>query len=310
MVSMSEGWWFPESPAMPPTGVQPSAEQVALFPAMVLLVIVPLKASIPPAHVEVMQEALLPETVLFVSVNVVGGLSRMAPPDALQNDARAVQETVFAEMVLPAMVAVPLLPIPPPLASQPAPEAEQDALLPETMLSVSVNVPLLRTPPPLALHPPSEAKQDALLPETMLSVSVNVPLLRIPPPASELPFSMVRPEMPTVAEIEKTRLAWLPLTARTPAPGPVIVRLFGMLISPLVRVMSEQDGLSVNVMMFAMPGAATASRREPVPLSLQLVTVRVAPRTTCGAPIAAAAASRDTAAAHAPSDARPRIRTL
>jgi hypothetical protein len=276
MVSMSEGWWFPESPAMPPTGVQPSAEQVALFPAMVLLVIVPLKASIPPAHVEVMQEALLPETVLFVSVNVVGGLSRMAPPDALQNDARAVQETVFAEMVLPAMVAVPLLPIPPPLASQPAPEAEQ----------------------------------DALLPETMLSVSVNVPLLRIPPPASELPFSMVRPEMPTVAEIEKTRLAWLPLTARTPAPGPVIVRLFGMLISPLVRVMSEQDGLSVNVMMFAMPGAATASRREPVPLSLQLVTVRVAPRTTCGAPIAAAAASRDTAAAHAPSDARPRICTL
>jgi hypothetical protein len=280
MVSVSDSW-----PAMPPTGVQTDARQVALFPAMVLLVIVanPPEASIPPTsevHVEATQEALFPETVLFVSINVSGMASKMAPPDARQNAAE-VHETVFAKKVLPATVAVPVLYMPPPLAPQ----------------------------------LPSEAEQDARFPETTLSVSVNVPLLKMPPPLSELPFSMVRPEMLTVAlkETEKTRLVELPLTARTPAPGPVMVRLLSRRIWPLVRVMSGQEGLGAKVMVSPLIAASTSPRSEPspeTPLSLQLVTVRVAARAPCGAPTAAPAASRDNAAAHTPSDARPRIRTL
>src|SRR5215208_6201086 len=86
-------------------------------------------------------------------------------------------------------------------------------------------------PPPL----PTGAE----LPLKVLLDSASVPpLLLIPPPLSvlvlfpvsgALPFLIVRPLMVTFAPkaIPKTRVALLPFTASTPAPGPFIVRSTG-----------------------------------------------------------------------------------
>jgi hypothetical protein len=62
-----------------------------------------------------------------------------------------------------------------------------------------------------------------------------------------LPSSMVSPEMPTTAPallMSKTPTLWLPLTAMSAAPGPVMVRL-----SVMVTVIRSHDGLVSKVMV-------------------------------------------------------------
>ena len=60
-----------------------------------------------------------------------------------------------------------------------------------------------------------------------------------PVPAPPVPSLMVKPLISTVlpALIRNTRLALLPLIAKLPAPGPVMVRSSLMVSAPLVRVM-------------------------------------------------------------------------
>ncbi|MBZ4193558.1 MAG: hypothetical protein LAE24_04540 [Candidatus Contendobacter sp.] len=77
--------------------------------------------------------------------------------------------------------------------------------------------------------------------------------------------------------IEKIRESLLPLTASMFAPGPSMVRLPVISISPLVRtIVPGKTGLNSIV---SLPAAAlaltTASRNEPKPSSLRLVTVKV-----------------------------------
>src|SRR5690349_13476789 len=73
--------------------------------------------------------------------------------------------------------------------------------------------------------------------------------------------------------MENTRLRPLPLMARLVGPGPRMFRFFSITSSPLVRPMVRP--LSVLVKVIVPPGQTfeMASRNEPAPLSLVLVTV-------------------------------------
>ena len=84
------------------------------------------------------------------------------------------------------------------------------------MLLVSVSVPTLSMPPPW---------ESEVFPVTVQLVTVSVPLLSMPPPSPViLPFSMVRPEIKTVAPESTRKITELlsPLIARLDAPGPAI----------------------------------------------------------------------------------------
>src|SRR5215831_8387012 len=98
------------------------------------------------------------------------------------------------------------------------------------MLFVTVSVPLL-----LLLTPAPDAKQKAPQPPVWLLMmlvllSVSPPWLRMPPPPSASlvkPLVMVNPEMvASEAKFSHTRKVALPLTARFPAPGPLMVTLW------------------------------------------------------------------------------------
>src|SRR6266851_4876585 len=136
-------------------------------------------------------------------------------------------------------------------------------------------------PPPLAFV--------AELPVSVLLLTVSVPLLKTPPPPwSPLPFSMVTPEMVTVAPehgggldkhepFEKTRTAPPPLIAKLDAPGPLIVK-FVLIASVLLSVIVAGN---VRLKLIVSPDAALAiaPRSEPGPLSFVLVTAIVFPKT-------------------------------
>src|SRR5262245_51997367 len=86
---------------------------------------------------------------------------------------------------------------------------------------------------------------------------------------------MVRPLMVTVALLptSKTRLALLPLTVTTKAPGPSMVMLLVRFSWPLVSLMVPcRKGAKWMTAPEVLSAATTAARKEPVPLSLRLVT--------------------------------------
>jgi hypothetical protein len=86
----------------------------------------------------------------------------------------------------------------------------------------------------------------------------------------------VTPEIATVPDaMSNTRLAWLPLTVSCDAPGPLIVRLWEIDSSPVVRVMVAPFRLCAKSIVSPLEDEAIASRSDPVPLSLELVTVIV-----------------------------------
>ena len=103
------------------------------------------------------------------------------------------------------------------------------AKLSDNVLFDTVSRPPLKMPPPFALE---------RLPEIVASVRMAVAPLKMAPPFGELPSSMVRPEMATVAPDStwKTPTAPFPLTAMEPGPGPSMVRSWAMSMV-LTRVM-------------------------------------------------------------------------
>ena len=124
---------------------------------------------------------------------------------------------------------------------------------------------------------------------------------------------IVNPEIVTfaVAETSNTWLALPALTANALAPGPAIVMLAVGVIAPVVKVMTEHAGARANSMLspelrFA---ALTASRRDPGPESLQLVTATGAAATgaavTVPATVAADRPSATTSAARTEPRAAP-----
>ena len=71
----------------------------------------------------------------------------------------------------------------------------------------------------------------------------------------------------------KMLLAWLPLTAKLPAPGPSMSRLLSMAMAPLVSVMVAPTSAGANLIVSPSLAPAIASRNEPFPLSLAFLTV-------------------------------------
>ena len=105
---------------------------------------------------------------------------------------------------------------------------------------------------------------------------MSVPSLAIPPPSSPttLPLAMVSPEMVTVfaAWTSNTRLALLPLTVITEAPGPVIVTFLSTSNSPVVSVIVPVNR-AWKLIVAPSQTSRSAWRSEPAPLSFRLVTV-------------------------------------
>src|ERR1035441_1913441 len=111
----------------------------------------------------------------------------------------------------------------PPPDSSPAPPV---AWLLSSVLFTTTKTPevALKIAPPPERGVPAPAWQL----EIVHAERVSVPALWMPPPApvASVPFLRLRPETETVALLTtlKTRLALLPLTASTLAPGPETVR--------------------------------------------------------------------------------------
>src|SRR5512135_1487518 len=114
------------------------------------------------------------------------------------------------------------------------PPMEAELLVKEQLLIVAV--PALKRPPPL--------REKLLVKEQPLTVAV--PALKRPPPTEAtaavvpvLPPVIVRPlNDAATASTSNTRLAWLPLTLSTPAPGPTIFTSLLVIVNwPLVSVM-------------------------------------------------------------------------
>jgi hypothetical protein len=116
----------------------------------------------------------------------------------------------------------------------------------------------------------------ALLPAKTQLVTVSTTALEIAPPGiGAKEFASVNPEtlrVPVVAL--KMRLAPLPLSVRTLAPGPLMLRLLVISSSPLVRVIVPD---TAKVIVSPEAELAMVSRNDPGPLSLEKTTVRIAP---------------------------------
>ena len=100
----------------------------------------------------------------------------------------------------------------------------------------------------------------------------------MPPPPTELglePLLIVRLEMLTVMpeEILNTRLALFPLTVRLARVGPLMAMLLPITSAPLVSVIVPA---TEKLIVSPLTEAPMASRKEPAPLSLRVLTVRVA----------------------------------
>ena len=160
------------------------------------------------------------------------------------------------------------------------------AMFPLIQQSSRVNGPELKMPPPCPKTPGLfrlPASPTAELPLTVQFESVSVPPLRTPPPcalpeeAVTRPLVIANPEIETVVlvMISKTRLALLPLTARTAGPGPRMVIFLTTASSPPVSVMVPVTFVA-KVMTSPLPAGTMAARNEPGPLSARVATVLVA----------------------------------
>lgn len=107
-------------------------------------------------------------------------------------------------------------------------------------------------------------------------------LFRTPPPRSPAPFDMVNPEIETLMlpdVMSKTRNCEVPpaverCIVKAFAPGPDMVKPLLISNSPLVRMMMLADGRE-KVIVSPEAASLMAWRKEPGPLSLVLVTVRI-----------------------------------
>ena len=122
--------------------------------------------------------------------------------------------------------------------------------------------------------PPPFAAVVALSRTTQPSI-VKIASLEIPPPSlAAAPPEIVRLLSRMIFEVpmnENTRLALLPLTLMTFAPGPLIVKSLLILICPLVSVIVP---FKPSAKETAPPSQALimACRKLPAPLSLRFVT--------------------------------------
>ena len=93
---------------------------------------------------------------------------------------------------------------------------------------------------------------------------------------------MVRPEIVTVTPllIEKTWPLALPFTVSWLAAGPLIVRFLAIVNRP-DSVMVQGQPLRLKMIVSPAAASAIAWRKLPAPLSLVLVTVRVAALVRC-----------------------------
>src|SRR5581483_7235162 len=140
--------------------------------------------------------------------------------------------------------------------SMPPPDVieERDTSLLATTESINANpvFNLTRTAPP----PPD------------VSVLDGAPSLRVKPatvtPVGVSPFCE--------GKIVKILDLWLPLIAKTFAPGPWIMRFFVITISPLVNAIIPVT-LGAKVTVLLLQAFCTASRNDPGPLSELLVTI-------------------------------------
>src|SRR5712672_3142905 len=125
--------------------------------------------------------------------------------------------------------------------------------------------------------------QTVLLPEMVQLMIVIAPWLEMPPPESLLtdPPEIVRPEIVAVTlakakGISKMRKDPAPRTANRFAPGPLIVRLLSITNSPLTTLIVVIPIAKLIVSPPESEALRIACRSVPGPLSLPLVTVRVA----------------------------------
>ena len=181
-------------------------------------------------------------------------------------------------VVLASAKIAPPWPMPPvPVATPSTPAAPTAESLENVELTTVSDAPLpeTATPPPVA---GVAGSVPAAVPSSMVSlVSVSdPPLSRISPPVEAEPPSTTRLLIDTLAPawvMSKIRFAEEVVTVTPPELGPVIVRLWSMASSPEVNTMSVTLGAkSIVSPAFDFEMAA---RSEPVPLSLELVTVIV-----------------------------------
>src|SRR3954468_14707335 len=102
-----------------------------------------------------------------------------------------------------------------------------------------------------------------------------------PSSAAVFPFVIVKPLIVTLLfeAIRNTRLAALPLMARLGAPGPDIVTFLFTMSWAVVKVIVPVTEKLIVSPSLAIP---SASRNDPGPLSLVLVTVMISADTDAG----------------------------
>src|SRR5687767_2637214 len=150
------------------------------------------------------------------------------------------------------------------------------------VLPLMVLLLMIRVESTLEMPPPQAAALPLMV--QLLIVSSPCPSLTMPPPYPPAPLVMVRLEIVTFAPghppVWKTLSTALPFTVRRALEGPAIMRLFpgGTLSLPLVNVIVA-GVVTEKSMVSPLLASAIAWRKEPVPLSLVLVTVMVAART-------------------------------
>src|SRR6266516_3016319 len=118
---------------------------------------------------------------------------------------------------------------------------------------------------------------DDLFPETVLLVRVNVPSFSIKPTWlwPVLLFMKLRPKMATVTPGSTRTIwpLWPPLIARDCAPGPrmvmFLVKVRSLLVRKITRLLKEVS----NVIVLPALAVTIAQRRDPGPLSLDVVTL-------------------------------------
>src|SRR5215471_4997654 len=99
----------------------------------------------------------------------------------------------------------------------------------------------------------------------MQLVTNKVPVLKIPPPLRPLPLAIVRPEIVTVVAgtpTKKTADKLLPLIVNRLAPGPAIVMLLPISISPLVRLIVAGRA-TLNMIVSPEAAEPTTSLSDP-----------------------------------------------
>ena len=232
---------------------------------MVLLVIVS-RTDVPTAAVLAMAPPLpvaeLPLRVLLLTITEATAATVPDVPFVMPPPSLAVAE--LSLMVLLVMVKFAVAPdaefaMPPPLKA---------ATLPLIVQLFTVTVPLR-----LKMPPPKPAEFPLTVQSLSLSVAEFPPSLKtpLPLPPGALPFVILKPEMLTPdVKLSNTRKVPLPSTVRLVSPGPLMVTAVVIWSSPLVSRMVPE--IPVASMISPSTAVASASRNEPVPLSLVFVT--------------------------------------